>query len=943
MADYTLTAKLTADSKGLQKGFGMAQEALANLKGKTESFGKDLKNIGKNISGVGDTLTRRITVPALAAATALTGITLVKGFNRLTGIDTAQAKLKGLGHDAKSVELIMSSALDAVRGTAFGMDEAATTAASAVAAGIKPGKELTKYLSLTGDAAAIAGDNLAGMGPIFNKIQTSNKAYNDSLGQLSDRGLPIYQWIAKEANVAEDAVFDMASKGEISSKMFLSAIESNIGGAAQIMGEASFTAAISNIGASLSRIGANFLDAGGEAGGFFSTIKPMLTDFNNSLGVVEEKAAELGVKFGNAFNNFITTMSDLKARFDGLSPSMQGIILKAVAIGAGILVGIGPALKIIGGLTTGVGTLVTVFSFLFSPIGLIVGAIIGLGVAFGIAMAKSEDFRNIVFGAFEVVKDIVSNVVSFISPILSNLFSSGIEGAKSFADGIGGKLLGAFELISSVVMTVVDVVGQFASSIVGGFKGAGGEVNSLSALFLGFNPVLKIALMVLTQFGPQIAEGFSQIASMAMPLLVMLGETLGQLAAAVIPMVMNVIATLIPIIITLGTSIMEIVMAVLPVLLELFMQLVPVVMSLVETVIGLVSQLLPLVSVVIDALVPFLMMLIDVILNIVQAVAPALIAIIGAVIAIFQAVIPVVMAILTTVINVMANVIAAIMPIIAFITGIITNIISIIAPIVTFIAGIIASIFNVITPIITFVSGVFGTVFSVVSGIFRSIMTFISSAIGTISNTIAKLSGTVSGIFNSIWSTVSSIMGRVSSRIQAVFTAITNSWTGLKTFVSGVFTGIGDSMGTLVDRVKGFVNGVIGGINSAIGLINKIPGVNISKIPQLQRGTDDWAGGFAFMNEGGRGEMVMLPSGSQVIPHDVSMKYAREAGRHQGYQTNQSSASAVNLSGIEQLLQRIYDKDQSLYVNDEQLAVVTNGAHDRINGTKVNLNERWDR
>jgi phage-related protein len=80
--------------------------------------------------------------------------------------------------------------------------------------------------------------------------------------------------------------------------------------------------------------------------------------------------------------------------------------------------------------------------------------------------------------------------------------------------------------------------------------------------------------------------------------------------------------------------------------------------------------------------------------------------------------------------------------------------------------------------------------------------------------------------------------------------------------------------------VKGFVNGVISGINAAIGLINKIPGVSISRIPHLARGTDDWAGGFARINEGGRGELVNLPNGAQVIPHDVSMKYAREAAKN---------------------------------------------------------------
>lgn len=167
---------------------------------------------------------------------ALTGLTLAKGFNRLTGIDDAKAKLKGLGHDAESVTEIMNSAMESVKGTSYGMDAAATTAASAVAAGIQPGKELTRYLSLTADAAAIAGASMADMGSIINKVQTSQISYTDDLNQLADRGIPIYQWLAEAAGITAAQVKEMASEGQISSQMFLDAIEKNIGGAAKIMG-----------------------------------------------------------------------------------------------------------------------------------------------------------------------------------------------------------------------------------------------------------------------------------------------------------------------------------------------------------------------------------------------------------------------------------------------------------------------------------------------------------------------------------------------------------------------------------------------------------------------------------------------------------------------------------------------------------------------------------
>src|SRR5690554_5327994 len=74
------------------------------------------------------------------------------GLDRLLNIEDAQAKLRGLGHDADAVSRIMTDALAAVKGTAYGLDTAATVAATAVAAGVKPGMELEKYLRLTADA-----------------------------------------------------------------------------------------------------------------------------------------------------------------------------------------------------------------------------------------------------------------------------------------------------------------------------------------------------------------------------------------------------------------------------------------------------------------------------------------------------------------------------------------------------------------------------------------------------------------------------------------------------------------------------------------------------------------------------------------------------------------------------------------------------------------------
>src|SRR5690606_34552489 len=123
-------------------------------------------------------------------------------------------------------------------------------------------------------------------------------------------------------------------------------------------------------------------------------------------------------------------------------------------------------------------------SLLFSPIGLVVAGVTGLAVAFGLAMAKSEEFRNRVFGVFQNLAGFISTVIATVSPILQTMWDGAREGLASFAETAGGRLINGLELIVSVLTTVIGAVTEFVSSFMEGFQNAGGEVTSLSTLFL---------------------------------------------------------------------------------------------------------------------------------------------------------------------------------------------------------------------------------------------------------------------------------------------------------------------------------------------------------------------------------------------------------------------------------------------------------------------------
>lgn len=473
MALYTLAAKLTADAKQFISEINRAKTEMTNLQKFSAKVGERFADFGNSIGKTGDSLTTKITKPAVAAGTAVAGITFAKGFQRLVSIDTAQAKLKALGHDAKSVGKIMDSALTSVKGTSYGLGEAATTAASAVAAGIKPGKELTRYLTLTGDAAAIAGTGMGEMGSIFNKVTTANKAYNGELQQLSDRGIPIYGFLAEQAGVSEDAIFKMASEGKISSEMFLKAIEENIGGAAGIMGAESFVAGAANVGAAIGRLGAAFLDAGGKGGGFFSTLKPLMADFVTKIDSMGTIAEQAGVKFGEMFITAIEKVKEIKQWYDDLSPTMQNIINKTVLWGSIGAVSIGPILQIVGKVSTVFGFLGTsvipkvinafkligpTMTFLNSPIGIIIALIAVLVGAFIYAYNTSETFREKVHSAFNAVRDVISEVITAVSGFIMGIWGQVVAWWSENNEMIKQAAENVWNVISTVISVAMDVI-----------------------------------------------------------------------------------------------------------------------------------------------------------------------------------------------------------------------------------------------------------------------------------------------------------------------------------------------------------------------------------------------------------------------------------------------------------------------------------------------------
>jgi tape measure domain-containing protein len=321
--------------------------------------------LGRRVGGL---IAGGLKIAAIGAGTVAAaglGAALTAGFSRLTAIDDAKFKLQGLGNSTEKVQGIMDNALAAVKGTAFGLDEAATTAATAVAAGIQPGEQLTKYLSLTADTAAIAGTSLADMGSIFNKVQTSGKAFTGDLNMLADRGLPVFTWLQEATGKTGEDFQKMVEDGKISSELFQEVVAKNIAGAAQSMG-GSVRGSLSNLKASFSRFGAELsgpIFAGlkplaiGLTGVFDSvttSIKPIMADLTARVGPwAEQMAAKMKAWADNGgVEKVVAWFGQLRETLSGL---MSGGGAGAVSQISESVKTLGPALQNAGPALAGVG------------------------------------------------------------------------------------------------------------------------------------------------------------------------------------------------------------------------------------------------------------------------------------------------------------------------------------------------------------------------------------------------------------------------------------------------------------------------------------------------------------------------------------------------------------------------------------------------------------
>ena len=142
-----------------------------------------------------------------------------------------------------------------------------------------------------------------------------------------------------------------------------------------------------------------------------------------------------------------------------------------------------------------------------------------------------------------------------------------------------------------------------------------------------------------------------------------------------------------------------------------------------------------------------------------------------------------------------------------------------------------------------------------------------------------------------------SILGSCVSAIGSMLSGLITVITGIVDMIRGIFDGdwkavwegFKEVVKGAIEIVKGWWNGLLDLFNKPINFVvnlfkkdqSETETVSSEEVGENAKGTNNWRGGLTWVNEEG-GELMNLPNGTQIIPHDLSEVMVKEHARNIG-------------------------------------------------------------
>jgi tape measure domain-containing protein len=391
------------------------------------------QKVGKRLSEMGGGAFKKLTLPLAAV-----GGFALNAFGKMEQLQTSFKSMLGNAEAAKNMVKKLS---DFAANTPFQLQGIGAAARQLLSFGVAQG-DVVKRLRMLGDISAGANVPLSDMAAIFGKAKAKGKAMTEELLQLSDRGVPIIDTLAKGLGKTKDEIFTLASQGKISFAILARAMQS------------------------MTSEGGVFYKQMDEQSktlfGKLSTLRDNITLFLVQVGDVIAKT--FGLK--NGIDGLIVQIQKLRDGFEDFAKA-NPVLVKTVFVFGAMAAVAGPVLMALGQMSMGIGgvatavkvlgpgiaAVVSVFGNLIAALRAGYSAMAALNVVFAanpfglivVAAAALAGAAYLIYRNWEPISNFFKGIWSKVANIFNEIIS---EITTAFKTGFLDGMLKLFELFT---------------------------------------------------------------------------------------------------------------------------------------------------------------------------------------------------------------------------------------------------------------------------------------------------------------------------------------------------------------------------------------------------------------------------------------------------------------------------------------------------------------
>lgn len=450
------------------------------------------------------------------------------GKQRALNLEQAKFRLEGVLGSAEKVKQVMDDVDWAVKGTAYGLDEAAVSASMFAATGIEAGDTMKTTLRSVAGIAATFGTDFQTISNIMVDAAAAGHLTNDALTRLTMQGVPAMQLLQKEFGKTSEEIQKMATNGEISFEEFTKLMDNAYGKHAQDANKM-FQGALANTRTALSRLGAKFYEPAFKFGiDIFNEFREDINSFSTGVDVAAKSFSTFGKYFTDSFVGSLKNLREM-GLFEEIGKSIS-LIVSALFGWRGILRTVKDAFieafpsvtlanivkfvdvfwdlsyrfKELSNNTVFLEKLKNVMTgvfYIFKAVGNVVLGVVKVFVSFVKAIAGitnktvdlSEGFANIgkalakISGATDIF-DFLASTVEGAGNVISKVFDTIFKSIGKLISGFGKTVGSIDDLNGAMTMMGLLWTGLFGGQLLGKITF---KMKSFTNIFLGVKDVLE--------------------------------------------------------------------------------------------------------------------------------------------------------------------------------------------------------------------------------------------------------------------------------------------------------------------------------------------------------------------------------------------------------------------------------------------------------------------